>query len=149
MNAARRLEDEITNPGASPRGEHVPPPEEDANIEQDPVNTLPLTDEDIGVSLIQLAQASTVQAQAMMVQANRELVPRPHQQVTTMVFYLRDFIRMNPSTFYGFKVKEDPQEFIDEVYKILLAMVLSTSERSSWTLINSRTWPSIVCAMEI
>ena len=37
---------------------------------------------------------------------------------------------MNPPTFYGSKVEEDPEEFIDEDYKILLAMVLSTSEKA-------------------
>ena len=47
---------------------------------------------------------------------------------------------MNPPTFYGSKVEEDPQEFIDEVYKILLAMGLSISEKADWPLINSRTW---------
>ena len=36
---------------------------------------------------------------------------------------------MNPPTFYGFKVDEDPQEFIDEVYVILLSMEFSTSEK--------------------
>ena len=65
----------------------------------------------------------------MTVQANQEVVPCPHQQVTTMAFRLRDFNRMNPPTFYGFKVDEDPQKFIDEVSKILLAMGLSTSEK--------------------
>ena len=43
---------------------------------------------------------------------------------------LRDFIRMNPPTFYGSKVKEDPQEFIDEVYKIILGIWLSTSDKA-------------------
>ena len=37
---------------------------------------------------------------------------------------------MNPPTFYGSKVEEDPQEFINKVYKILLAMGLSTSEKA-------------------
>lgn len=36
---------------------------------------------------------------------------------------------MNPPTFYGYKVDEDPQEFIDEFYKILFAMRSSTSEK--------------------
>ena len=40
---------------------------------------------------------------------------------------------MNPPTFYGFKVDEDPQEFIDEVSKILLDIGLSTSEKSELT----------------
>ena len=58
-------------------------------------------------------QASTTQAQAMMTQANWKVVPRAHQQVATMNSRLRDFTRMNPLTFYGSKVEEDPQEFID------------------------------------
>ena len=37
---------------------------------------------------------------------------------------------MNPLTFYGSKVDEDPQQFIDEVSKILLSMGLSTSEKA-------------------
>ena len=36
---------------------------------------------------------------------------------------------MNTPTFYGSKVEEDPQGFIDEVYKILFAMGLSNSEK--------------------
>ena len=36
---------------------------------------------------------------------------------------------MNPPTFYGSKVEEDPQKLI-EVYKILLAMGLSESEKA-------------------
>ena len=70
------------------------------------------------------------QDQAMTAQANREVVSRPHQQVTTMASRLRDFTRMNPPTFYGSKVDEDPQEFIDEVYKILYAIGVSSSEKA-------------------
>ena len=36
---------------------------------------------------------------------------------------------MNPPTFYGSKIEEDPQGFIYEIYKILYAMGLSTSEK--------------------
>ena len=66
----------------------------------------------------------------MTTQANWDIATRPHQQVTTMASRLRDFTRMNPPTFYGSKVEEDPQEFIDEVYKILLTMGLSTSKKA-------------------
>ena len=76
----------------------------------------------------------------MLAQENWDLVPRPHQQVTTMASRQRDFTWMNPPTFYGSKVDEDPQEFIDEVSKILLAMGLTTSKRPSWPPVNSRTW---------
>ena len=43
-NAARWLEEEISNAGAPPHGEQVPPPEEDANVDQASVNYPPLTD---------------------------------------------------------------------------------------------------------
>ena len=68
-----------------------------------------------------------VQAQAMTTQANRDVAPRPHQQVTTMASNLRDFTRMNPPTFYGSKVDEDPQEFLDEVYEVLYSMGVTLS----------------------
>ena len=35
---------------------------------------------------------------------------------------LRDFTRMNPHIFTGSKNPEVPPEFLDEVYKILVAM---------------------------
>ena len=62
-----------------------------------------------------------------MTYANWEVVPQAHQQVSTMTSHLRDFTRMNPTTSYGFKVEEEPQEFIDEIYKILYVMGFSTS----------------------
>ena len=65
------------------------------------------------------AQAATFQAQSVMTQANRDVSPRPHQQVTNMVSRLRDFTWINLPTFYGTKVDEDPKEFVDEVYKVL------------------------------
>ena len=37
---------------------------------------------------------------------------------------------MNHPIFYGLEVEEDPQEFIDEVYKTHLAMGFSTSEKA-------------------
>ena len=61
-NASRRLEEEISNAGVPPRGEQVPPLEEDANVDQALVNLPPLMDEDIRASLIQLPQDATVQA---------------------------------------------------------------------------------------
>ena len=129
-NTTRILEEEIANAGAPPRGEQVPPLEEDDNVDQALINPIPLTDGYIRGSLIQLTQGTTVQVKAMTAQANKELVPRPQQQVTIMASRLRDFTWMNAPTFYESKVDEDPQEFIDEVYKILLAIGLSTSEKA-------------------
>ena len=47
-----------------------------------------------------------------------------------MASWLRDFTRMNPSIFLGSKVNEDPQEFLEEVYKNVEAMGVSSSERA-------------------
>ena len=65
----------------------------------------------------------------MTTQANRDIAPRPHYQVTTMDFRLRDFTWMNPPTFYGSKVDEDPQEFLDDVYKVLYDVGVNSSEK--------------------
>ena len=71
------------------------------NDDQDQVNSPPLTDENIWVVLFVTvqdittqAQSATTQAQAVTVKANRA-----HQQVATMTSRLRDFTRMNLSTF--------------------------------------------------
>ena len=53
-NAARRLEEEISNAGVPPHGEKVPPLEEDANVEQAPVNPPILMDENIRTALLQM-----------------------------------------------------------------------------------------------
>ena len=50
----------------------------------------------------------------MTTQSNQDIAPRPHQQVNNMASRLRDFSQMNPPTFYGTNVDEEPQEFTDE-----------------------------------
>ncbi|XP_069144491.1 uncharacterized protein [Solanum lycopersicum] len=47
-----------------------------------------------------------------------------------MAFHLRDFTEMYPTTFYGSKVDEDPQEFLDEVYKALYVIRVTLSEKA-------------------
>ena len=42
----------------------------------------------------------------------------------------RDFTRMNPSIFTGSKTSEDPQEFVIEVHKILVAMRATDTEKA-------------------
>ena len=66
----------------------------------------------------------------MTAQANRKVVPYHHQQVTMMASCLRDFTRMKSSTFYWSKVEEESKEFIDEFYKILYALGLTTSKKA-------------------
>ena len=129
-NVTRWVEKEISNAGVPPRGDQVPPLEEDANDDQAPVDPH-LTYGAIRAAFLQMAQAittqaqvTTMEAQSMMTQANREVVPRANQQVATISSRVRDFNRINPPTFYGSKVEEDHQDFIDEIYKILYFMGL-------------------------
>jgi len=48
----------------------------------------------------------------------------------TLTSRVRDFTRMNPPEFYGSKVEEDPQEFIDKVYKVLTIMGMTLVEKA-------------------
>ena len=80
-------------------------------------------------SLITQQQAMTVQAQDMTAQSNQDVAPRPHQKITAMASRLRDFTQMNPPTIYGSKIYEDPKEFLDEVYKQIYAMRVTSSEK--------------------
>ncbi|TMX03111.1 hypothetical protein EJD97_018162 [Solanum chilense] len=118
---ARTLDEDITNAGVPPRGNQVHLLKEVANNDQVPINPPPLTDGDIKVAFLQMAQvittqtqAVTTQAQSMTAQANQEVVPRGNQHVGTMAYYLRDLSRISPPTFYGSEDEEDPQELIDE-----------------------------------
>ena len=87
-NADQRLEEDISNVGAPPHGDQVPPLEEDVVDDQAPVNPPPLTGENIRADLLQMAQAITTQAQAANTQsqANREVVPRAHQNMLFLWF---------------------------------------------------------------
>ena len=114
-NVAQRLEEEVANARDSPHDDQAPPLEENANVDQAPANPPPMTEVEMRDIIYQMSQAittqeqaSTIQAQAMMVQANWEVMPRPHQQITTMASHLRDFTRMNLPTFYGSMVDEAP-----------------------------------------
>ncbi|TMX04370.1 hypothetical protein EJD97_009259 [Solanum chilense] len=113
---SRRLDKEISNAGAPFRGNQVFPLEEVATDDRAPVNPPSLTDGDIMVDFLQMAQdittqaqAITTQAQSMTAQANWEVVSRANQHVGTMASHLRDFTSTNPPSFYGSKVEDDLQ----------------------------------------
>ncbi|WMV54781.1 hypothetical protein MTR67_048166 [Solanum verrucosum] len=72
--------------------------------------------------------AFQVLSQDMTAQAHREVVVSLNPNVCTMTCRVRAFTRMNPLEFYGSMVEEDPQEFIDEVYKVLMIMVVTPDE---------------------
>ena len=69
---------------------------------------------------LRLAQAMTTQVQHMAVQANWEVGPRVNQNSNTLASHLRDFTGMNPPMFFLCKVNEYTQDFLNEVYKILM-----------------------------
>ena len=66
-NRAQRLEEEVSNMGAPPHDEQVPPLEEKAIVDQAPANPPPITEADIRAILSHMYQAMTTQAQASMV----------------------------------------------------------------------------------
>ena len=49
----------------------------------------------------------------MTTQINKDIGPRVNALKSTMTSRLRDFSRINPRIFLGYKVGEDPQEFLD------------------------------------
>ena len=61
--------------------------------------------------------------------ANRGVGPRVQQNGNTIASFLRYIKRMNSQMFLGVKVNEDPQDFLDEIYKILYFMGLTSNEK--------------------
>ncbi|WMV23165.1 hypothetical protein MTR67_016550, partial [Solanum verrucosum] len=66
----------------------------------------------------------------MTAQANRDMGPRVNAYESTVASRLRDFVRMNPPIFLGSRIGEDPQGFLDEIYKIVDAMGVSSREKA-------------------
>ena len=72
--------------------------------------------------MLEMAQAITTQDEAIMAQATIEGTPRENPHDSTFACRLKDFTRMNLVVYYGSNTSEDPQEFVDEVHKILHSM---------------------------
>ncbi|XP_049381260.1 uncharacterized protein LOC125845772 [Solanum stenotomum] len=66
----------------------------------------------------------------MTAQVNKEVVAPVNLNMNTTTSKVRDCTRMNPLELYGSKVEEDPQEFMDEVYKVLAIMGVTLLEKA-------------------
>ena len=60
---------------------------------------------------------------------NMSMVSRVNVVEKTMTTRLRNFVTMNPPIILGSKVGEDPQEFLDGVYKVLSSMGVTSWEK--------------------
>ena len=70
---------------------------------------------DVNTALAQMANAITMQA---------------GRNTPTQASRIWDFTRMNPPEFHGSKPNEDPQDFIEEIFKIVDIMGVASSEKA-------------------
>ena len=91
-----------------------------------------MTNVELRAALMNLTQLMTAQSHVvnnhLVGQANQG--DRPQPNVSTPASRIQDFMRMNPPTIYGTKVEEDPQGFIDEVFKVVDAMVVTPRDKA-------------------
>ena len=102
------------------QGDQVPIGNQENEV---PVVPPVMTNEKIRAAFLTLAQAMTAQA-------NLDVVPRVNVNESTAASRLRDFVRMNPPIFLGSRIGEDPQGFLDEIYKFVDAMGVSSREKA-------------------
>ena len=134
--AARRLEEDWVNEEVPPQVEKVSqsgqgvqgaqnaqvPPQGDPVPNVDGGIEVPeMSNRDIREDLIAIPRVVTMQD-------NLNIIPRVVE--STKISRLRDFVRMNPTIFLGSKVNEDPQEFLDGVYKVLSAMGVISRQKA-------------------
>lgn len=67
--------------------------------------------------------------QVLATQVTRDERVHVNPNANTTTLRIRNFTRMDPSTFYGSNIEEDPQGFINELFKVFVAISVCSQEK--------------------
>ena len=73
-------------------------------------------------------QVLVVDVNAALAQMANAIAMQAGRNAPTPASRIRDFTRMNPPEYYGSKANEDPQDFIEEIFKVMDIMGASSTE---------------------
>ena len=93
------------------------------------VNPAALTDGEVTLALVQMAQAITSQAHAITTQSTREGALSKYPHASTIASKLRDFTRMSPSFYSGPKPTRNPKSLWMRSTKFIVQWVLMKIRR--------------------
>ena len=109
-NNARRSKEENVNEAVPPLAlQYLQVPIEEGNM-----------------SNVEIRVAIHCSTQVLATQVAKDARVKVNPNAITTASVIRDFTRTNPPTFFGSKVEQDPQGFIDEVVKVLDSMGVSS-----------------------
>ena len=99
---------------------------------QDPFVEGDMTNAEFRAALMNLTQLLTAQFHVVnnhfIDQSNQGVGPQPN--ASTSISRIRDILTMNLPTFDGTNMDEDPQGFVDEVFKVVNAMGVNPREKA-------------------
>ena len=90
-----------------------------------------MTNADLWAALMNLTQIMMSQGHVInnhiIAQDKQGVGPQPNPRTPSSRIW--DFMRMNPPSFHGTKVDEDPQDFIDDVFKVIDVMGVTPMDK--------------------